>query len=83
PRRADEKKRKNKKKEKKNMPKMCTVATHAERGAPGQRLCRTIRHVVLRFECDGYEPTSFHGLSRRVACYKVHTSTAAPAGDDE
>ncbi|WP_216650234.1 hypothetical protein, partial [Klebsiella pneumoniae] len=42
------KKRKNKKKEKKNMPKMCTVATHAERGAPGQRLCRTIRHVVLR-----------------------------------
>lgn len=65
------------------MPKMCTVATHAERGAPGQRLCRAIRHVVLRFECDGYEPTSFHGLSRRVACYKVHSCTAAPAGDDE
>ncbi len=65
------------------MPKMCTVATHAERGAPGQRLCRTIRHVVLRFECDGYDPTSFHELSRRVDCYKVHTSTAAHAGDDE
>ncbi|MDD1241736.1 hypothetical protein PT218_27660, partial [Klebsiella pneumoniae] len=36
-----------------------------------------------RFECDGYEPTSFHELSRRVDCYKVHTSTAAPAGDEE
>ncbi len=33
PRRADEKR---KKKRKKNMPKMCTVATHAERGAPGE-----------------------------------------------
>lgn len=65
------------------MPKMCTVATHAERDAPGQRLCRAKRHVVLRLERDGYEPTSFHELSRRVDCYKVHTSTAAPAGDDE
>lgn len=65
------------------MPKMCTVATHAERGAPGQRLCRTIRHVVLRFECDGYDPTSFHELSHRVDCYKVHSCTAAHAGDDE
>lgn len=63
------------------MPKMCTVATHAERGTPEQRLCRPIRHVVLRFERDGYEPTSFHELSRRVACYKVHSCTAAPAGD--
>lgn len=41
------------------MPKMCTVATHAERGAPGQRLCRAIRHVVLRFECDGPLPPAF------------------------
>lgn len=41
------------------MPKMCTVATHAERGAPEQRLCRTIRHVVLRFECDGPIPPAF------------------------
>lgn len=48
PPRAGEKKRKNKKKEKKNMPKMCTVVTHAERGAAEQRLCRAIRHVVLR-----------------------------------
>ena len=61
---------------------MCTVATHAERGAPEQRLYRAIRHVVLRFECDGYEPTSFHELSRRVDCYKVHSCTAAPAGDE-
>lgn len=65
------------------MPKLCTVGTHAERGAPEQMLYRTIRHVVLRFECDGYEPTSFHELSRPVDCYKVHTSTAAPAGDEE
>lgn len=62
---------------------MCTVATHAERGTPEQRLCRTIRHVVLRIECDGYEPTSFHELSRRVDCYKVHSCTAAHAGDEE
>lgn len=41
------------------MPKMCTVATHAERGAPGQKLCRAIRHVVLRFECDGPIPPAF------------------------
>lgn len=41
------------------MPKMCTVATHAERGAPEQRLCRTIGHVVLRFECDGSIPPAF------------------------
>ena len=65
------------------MPKMCTVATHAERGTPEQRLYRTIRHVVLRFECDGYEPTSFHGLSRLLACYKVNTRKATPAGDEE
>ncbi|MCS5809304.1 hypothetical protein LNO89_30795 [Klebsiella pneumoniae subsp. pneumoniae] len=77
------KKRKNKKKKKKNMPKMCTVATHAERGAPRQRLCRAVRHVVLRFECDGPIPPAFIELSRRVDRYKVHTSTAAPAGDDE
>ena len=38
---------------------MCTVATHAERGAPRQRLCRAIRHVVLRFECDGPIPPAF------------------------
>lgn len=65
------------------MPKMCTIWTHAERGAPGQKLCRTIRHVVLRFECDGYDPTSFHELSHRVDCYKVHSCTASPAGDEE
>ena len=41
------------------MPKMCTVATHAERGAPEQRLYRAIRHVVLRFECDGPIPPAF------------------------
>lgn len=41
------------------MPKMCTVGTHAERGAPEQRLCRAIRHVVLRYECDGPIPPAF------------------------
>ncbi|MBA8015911.1 hypothetical protein HV110_28450 (plasmid) [Klebsiella oxytoca] len=49
----------------------------------GAKALQGYRHVVLRFECDGYEPTSFHELSRRVDCYKVHTSTAASAGDDE
>lgn len=41
------------------MPKLCTVGTHAERGAPEQMLYRTIRHVVLRFECDGPIPPAF------------------------
>lgn len=30
------------------MPKVFTVVTHAERDAPGQRLCRAMRYVVLR-----------------------------------
>ncbi len=77
PRRADEKKRKNKKR-KKNMPKMCTVGTHAERGAPEQRLCRAIGYVVLRYGYNGYDPTAFHGLSRLMACYKVNTRNVAP-----
>lgn len=57
------------------MPHLCTVVTHAERGAPGQRLCWIKMHVALR-RCVGNEPTCFHGLSHLVASYKEHTSTA-------